>query len=158
MSSEGPQIGQVAPEFSLPVTGTVEPLTLSALRGAPVVLYFYPKDATPGCTMQAGDFRDLMTELTASGARVVGVSPDSLGSHERFITKQELNFPLVSDEEHVAAIAYGVWQLKKMYGKEFMGIVRSTFLIDKEGVIRRIWPNVRVKGHVAEVAEAVAAL
>lgn len=158
MSTDLPQVGDRAPDFSLPATGDRNPLSLKDLRGAPVVLYFYPKDATPGCTTQACDFRDHRSAMQAIGAQVVGVSPDSLASHERFTAKQGLNFPLVADEAHEAATAYGVWQLKKMYGREYMGIVRSTFLIDAEGVIRRVWTKVRVKGHIEEVQEALAAL
>lgn len=157
-------VGQPAPDFALPTDG--EPLVLSSLRGRTVVLYFYPKDNTPGCTTQACDFRDNMEAIAAAGVTVVGVSPDAPKSHAKFRADHGLTFPLVADTEQVAARAYGVWRTKKQYGREYEGIVRSTFLIDPAGVIRHIWDGVRVhrtKGgqtirHVDEVLQAVAAL
>lgn len=143
--------GDVAPDFSLPATGDQETIALKDLKGTPVVLYFYPKDATPGCTTEAKDFRDNLKEFEALGVKVLGVSPDGIPSHERFTERQELNFPLLADEEKEAANAYGVWQKKKNFGREYMGIVRSTFLIGKDGKLLHVWPKVRVKGHVEDV-------
>lgn len=151
------QVGDVAPDFTLPSDADGE-ITLSALRGKPVVLYFYPKDNTPGCTTEACDFRDRMERVQAAGATVLGVSPDSLRKHGNFRKKFELNFPLLTDAEKAVHEAYGVWQEKKMYGRTYMGTVRSTFLIDGDGVIRQIWSKVRVKGHADAVIEALEAL
>lgn len=149
------KVGEPAPNFCLPATGDKETICLEDLRGAPVVVYFYPKDSTPGCTTQAGDFRDTQAEFNMAGVRVLGISPDPMPSHERFSAKQELNFPILSDEGAKVADAWGVWQLKKNFGKEYMGIVRTTFLIDAEGIVEKVWEKVRVKGHVALVlAEA----
>jgi peroxiredoxin Q/BCP len=122
------------------------------------VLYFYPKDDTPGCTTEACAFRDTLSEFESLGVRVIGVSPDSSTSHERFRKKYGLQFPLLSDPEHTLASAYGVWAMKKNYGREYMGIVRSTFLIDAGGRIRNAWRNVRVNGHIDAVRGAAAAL
>ncbi|MGK0360357.1 MAG: peroxiredoxin Q/BCP [Bradymonadia bacterium] len=151
------EIGQPAPDFTLP-SDTDGDVQLSALRGTPVVLYFYPKDNTPGCTTEACDFRDRMDRVKAAGATVLGVSPDSLRKHGNFRTKFDLNFPLLVDAEKAVNIAYGVWREKKNYGRTYMGTVRSTFLIDAEGVIRQIWDKVRVKGHADAVIEALEAL
>ncbi|WP_020592748.1 thioredoxin-dependent thiol peroxidase [Kiloniella laminariae] len=151
------ETGDKAPDFTAPLNGGDE-LSLSSLRGQIVVLYFYPKDSTPGCTTQACDFRDALPDFSKLDARVIGVSKDSVKRHDNFIAKNELNFPLVSDESGAICEAYGVWTLKKLYGKEYMGIERATFLIDAEGVIRRIWHKVKVSGHVKEVREAVASL
>jgi peroxiredoxin Q/BCP len=127
-------------------------------KGAWTVLYFYPKDATSGCTAEACDFRDSMKRLTKLGVRVVGVSPDSVASHEKFITKYDLNFPLVSDEDHAICEAFDTWKEKSMYGRKYMGIERSTFLIGADGGIRRIWRKVKVPGHAAEVLKAAQGL
>lgn len=150
-------VGTKAPDFTLPATGG-ETITLSALQGAPVVVYFYPKDDTPGCTVEACDFRDNFNILKKNGITVIGISKDSIKSHEKFKAKFDLNFPLASDEEGKAVEAYGVWVEKSMYGKKYMGIERATFLIDAEGNLARIWNNVKVAGHAAEVLEAAKAL
>lgn len=131
---------------------------LSALKGKQVVIYFYPKDATPGCTTEGQSFRDLHTEFQAANTAIFGVSMDDLKKHESFKSKQALPFELISDPEHVLCDRFGVYQLKKNYGKEYMGIVRSTFLIDADGVLRQEWRNVRVAGHVEKVLEAAQAL
>ncbi|MBT6096233.1 MAG: thioredoxin-dependent thiol peroxidase [Rhodospirillaceae bacterium] len=149
--------GDKAPNFSLPTDGGGE-LSLKELEGKTVVLYFYPKDMTPGCTTEAQDFRDRIKEFEKAGASVVGASKDSVKRHDNFKAKHDLNFALVSDEEGTLCEDYGVWQLKKLYGREFMGIVRATFIIDAKGKIAKVWPKVKVKGHADEVLEAVRAL
>lgn len=151
------EVGTKAPDFKLPTDNAGE-LSLSDLKGKKVVLYFYPKDSTPGCTTQAQGFRDLKEDFAAENCVIVGASKDTVKRHDNFVTKQELNFPLVSDAESDLCETYGIWQEKKMYGKTFMGIVRTTFLIDEEGVIQKVWPKVKVKGHVEEVLDAVKAL
>lgn len=143
-------VGQMAPEFTLPASNG-QTISLADFRGKHVVLYFYPKDMTPGCTTQACDFRDYHPEFAQLDTVVLGVSPDDVKSHDKFMAKHELPFPLLADTDHQVAEAYGVWVLKKMYGREYMGIERTTFLIDKEGKIAHIWPKVKVKGHVQEV-------
>ena len=148
------KLGDPAPDFTLPATGDGD-LRLSDLRGRIVVLYFYPKDNTPGCTTEAKDFSALADDFAAAGAVVVGVSKDSLAAHERFIAKHGLKVRLAADTEGTVCEAYGVWQEKTLYGRRFMGIVRSTFLIDRDGRIARIWPRVRVRGHADEVLAAV---
>ncbi|WP_417599383.1 thioredoxin-dependent thiol peroxidase [Pararhodobacter oceanensis] len=150
-------IGDTAPDFTAP-TETGEALTLSDLRGQPVVLYFYPKDNTPGCTTEAKDFTDLAEAFKAAGARVVGVSKDSVTKHKNFTAKYDLGVTLISDAETQICEDYGVWVEKNMYGKQFWGIQRATFLIDPDGKIARIWPKVKVAGHAAEVLDAVKAL
>lgn len=144
--------GELAPDFELPAAdgSTVK---LSALRGSTVVLYFYPKDDTPGCTTQACDFRDNLERLQAGDAVVLGVSPDSVESHRKFKEKHGLNFPLLADEENEVAEAYGVWKEKSMFGRNYWGVERSTFLIDPEGRVRKAWRRVRPKGHAEAVAE-----
>lgn len=149
--------GQPAPDFTLPDQDG-NPVTLSALRGAPVVLYFYPKDNTSGCTRQACAFRDARAEYEKAGARVIGVSPDNVPSHRKFADKYELPFTLLADPDHRVSTAYGVWKEKRLYGKTSMGVERTTFVIDAGGTIRRIFPRVRVDGHSAAVLEALAAL
>ncbi|MDV7339419.1 thioredoxin-dependent thiol peroxidase [Terasakiella sp. A23] len=151
------EVGNNAPDFTLPTDNAGE-LSLSSLKGKKVVLYFYPKDSTPGCTTQAKGFRDHMAEFEAENCVIVGASKDSVKRHDNFKAKQELNFALVSDAESDLCEKYGVWQEKKMYGKTFMGIVRTTFLIDENGVIQKIWPKVKVKDHIEDVLEAVKAL
>lgn len=151
------EVGTKAPDFKLPTDNAGE-LSLSDLKGKKVVLYFYPKDSTPGCTTQAQGFRDLKDAFEAENCVIVGASKDTVKRHDNFVTKQELNFPLVSDAESDLCETYGIWQEKKMYGKTFMGIVRTTFLIDEEGIIQKVWPKVKVKGHVEEVLDAVKAL
>ncbi len=147
-------VGSTAPDFTLPTDGNAE-LSLPELKGKKVVLYFYPKDSTPGCTTQAQGFRDAKDAFGAENCVIIGASKDSVKRHDNFKAKQELNFALVSDAESDLCEKYGVWQEKKMYGKTFMGIVRTTFVIDEEGVIQKIWPKVKVKGHVDEVLEFI---
>lgn len=148
------QIGSPAPEFTLP-DAAGNPVSLSSLRGKKVVLYFYPKDMTPGCTQESCDFRDRHSALQEAGAVVLGVSPDSAKSHSKFAAKYELPFTLLADEDNAVATAYGVWKEKSMYGRAFMGIERTTFLIDENGNLARIWPKVKVNGHGDEVLAAV---
>lgn len=151
-----PGIGAPAPALSGPTDeGTFD---LAAHAGKPVVVYFYPKDLTPGCTTEACGFRDARTELERAGAVVVGVSKDSPARHAKFRAKHELNFPLISDEDGAICEDWGVWQLKKFMGREYMGIVRATFLIAPDGTVAQAWPKVRVKGHVDSVLEALRAL
>jgi peroxiredoxin Q/BCP len=152
-----PGVGKTVPDFTLPATGGAT-VTLSALRGSPVVLYFYPRDDTPGCTLEAQGFRDRHDELRALGAVVLGVSRDPPASHERFRTKYDLPFELVADTDSVACDRFAVIKDKNMYGRKVRGIERSTFLIDADGVLRREWRGVRVKGHVEEVLESLRAL
>jgi peroxiredoxin Q/BCP len=149
--------GDLAPAFSLP-RGGGGMLDLKDLRGRKVVLYFYPKDDTQGCTAEAIDFSAMKQDFEAAGAMVVGVSPDSPKRHTNFASKYDLSIDLVSDEALQAVNAYGVWVEKSMYGRSFMGVERSTFLIDGDGHIRRIWRKVRVPGHAADVLEAVRCL
>lgn len=151
------EVGQPAPDFTLP-SDTAGDVTLSALRGKPVVLYFYPKDNTPGCTTEACDFRDRIERVRAHGATVLGVSRDSLARHENFRGKYDLNFPLLSDPEAEVHQLYGAWGEKKMYGRVTVGCIRSTVLIDADGNIAQRWPKVRVKGHADAVIEALEAL
>lgn len=146
------ELNQPAPDFTLPATGN-QTITLSALKGKPVVLYFYPRDNTPGCTNEAIAFRDLYDQFTALGAVILGLSRDSVASHEKFKAKFSLPFDLASDPEEVACQAYDVMRNKTMYGKPVRGIERSTFLIDADGNIAAIWRKVKVDGH----AEAVLA-
>ncbi len=141
-----------APDFTLPTNGDGE-ITLSSLRGNMVVLYFYPKDMTPGCTTQAISFSALKKDFAALGATIIGISKDTINRHDKFIAKHDLNITLASDTDGQACEAYGVWVLKKLYGREYMGIERSTFLIGADGKILNIWRKVRPKGH----AEAVLA-
>jgi peroxiredoxin Q/BCP len=150
-------VGDAAPDFTLPTDGGGS-ITLSDLKGKPVVLYFYPKDSTPGCTTEACDFRDLEPDFSGVDATIIGVSKDSVKRHDSFKTKQGLTFPLASDADSDVCERYGVWKEKSMYGKTFMGIERSTFLIAADGTIAKIWPKVKVKGHAAEVLEAAKAL
>lgn len=133
-------------------------VSIDELKGKNIVLYFYPKDMTPGCTTEACDFRDQYSAFAEQDTVVLGVSPDPAARHQKFIEKHDLPFTLLADEEQVAANLYGVWTLKKNFGKEYMGIERSTFLIDKEGIVVREWRKVRVKDHVQATLEAVKAL
>ena len=146
--------GETAPDFTLPATGGRE-ITLSDLRGSPVVLYFYPKDDTPGCTKEACAFRDRSDEIGERGAVVLGVSPDSVESHESFREKYDLGFPLLADEDHEVAERYGAWREKNLYGNKTMGIQRSTFVIDPDGTVAKVWKRVRVDGHDEAVLEAL---
>ncbi len=143
------QEGTIAPDFTLEARGGA--VTLSDYRGQTVVLYFYPKDDTPGCTTEACNFRDDYSEIIAAGATVLGVSPDSVRSHDRFKLKYELPFPLLSDPDHKVAELYGAWGEKKMYGRTYMGIIRSTYIIDDKGIIVKVFPKVRPKKHSEEV-------
>lgn len=152
-----PYIGKRAPDFSI-LTDAGQTLTLSALRGKKVVLYFYPKDDTPGCTIEACDFRDQLEPLKTNGVVVLGVSRDSIESHQKFKKKFRLTFPLLSDTDGSVCNAYGVWQEKNNYGKKYMGIVRTTFLIDSQGIVQKIYPKVKVEGHVNEIIQDVRAL
>jgi peroxiredoxin Q/BCP len=140
------------PDFSLPATGG-KPWTLSALAGRNLVIYFYPRDNTTGCTQEGIDFRDLYAQFKKAKTEVVGVSTDSLASHEKFATKYEFPFLLLSDEAQKACHLFDVIKEKSMYGRKFMGVERSTFLIDAKGVLRREWRKVKVTGHAAEVLE-----
>jgi peroxiredoxin Q/BCP len=142
--------GDRAPDFSLPTDGNGK-ASLSDFKGKKLVIYFYPKDDTPGCTTESCGFRDSITEFKKLGLAVVGVSKDSVKSHDKFKKKYDLNFPLISDEEGTMCEAYGVWKEKSMYGKKYMGIERSTFLINEDGKIAHVWRNVKVPGHVDEV-------
>ena len=149
--------GSQAPDFSLP-TDTGDSLTLSALAGKNVVLYFYPKADTPGCTTEACSFRDELPRLGAVDAVVVGASPDPVAAVAKFKAKYELPFALLADEHHQVAEMYGVWVEKTNYGKTYMGVARTTFIIGKDGRIARIFPKVKVDGHTEEVLSALAAL
>ncbi|MFJ5767695.1 thioredoxin-dependent thiol peroxidase [Lysinibacillus sp. NPDC093210] len=142
--------GQKVPDFSL-VNDKGEYVQLADFRGKNVILYFYPKDMTPGCTTEACDFRDKYEDFSQLNAVILGVSPDNVQKHTKFIDKHGLPFSLLVDENHTVAEAYGVWVLKKMYGREYMGIERSTFLIDTEGNLIKAWRKVRVKNHIEEV-------
>src|SRR5262245_25674131 len=148
------EAGKKAPDFTLPADDGGK-IKLSALRGQPVVLYFYPRDDTPGCTREACAFRDRKAELAKLGAKVLGVSADDVASHEKFRDKFQLNFPLLADADHKVAEKYGAWREKNMYGKKSMGIQRSTFLIDAQGKVARVWKKVNVDGHDAEVIAAL---
>ncbi|RCX16244.1 peroxiredoxin Q/BCP [Fontibacillus phaseoli] len=157
MAKKQVRLGQPVPDFKLPASGGGE-VSLEDFRGRKVVIYFYPKNMTPACTQEACDFRDRSGQLQKEGAVVLGISGDPVKSHDRFKEKQSLPFPLLSDENHEVCTLFGVWQLKKLYGREYEGIVRSTFLIDEEGTLVKEWRGVRVKGHADQVVEAVRAL
>ncbi len=146
-------IGDLAPDFNLPRDGGAEQ-SLSQLRGKPVVLYFYPKDDTSGCTLEAHDFTALKPEFDKIGVEIIGMSPDKAAKHDKFKQKHELNITLVSDEEKTTLMTYGVWVEKSMYGRKYMGVERTTFLIDKTGKIAEIWHKVKVPGHAQAVLQA----
>ena len=146
--------GDIAPDFEAGTDGGGS-IRLSDFRGKKVVLYFYPKDGTPGCTTEACAFRDARPDFEARNAVILGVSPDSVKSHNRFKAKHGLPFLLVSDPDHAITESYGVWRQKSLYGKRYMGVVRSTFVIDEEGTIRAVFDNVRVRGHVSNVLESL---
>jgi thioredoxin-dependent peroxiredoxin len=148
------EIGETMPDFTLAASNGT-PVSLSQFRGQKVIVYFYPKDMTSACTQEACDFRDAHEQITARDGVILGISTDSLASHAKFIAKHGLPFLLLSDEDHKVCDMFGVWQLKKLYGKEYMGIVRSTFLIDEEGVLQEKWLKVRVKGHVEAALQAL---
>lgn len=150
-------VGQKAPEFKMNTDGGGE-VSLKALKGKKVVLYFYPKDDTPGCTTEACGFRDSLPDFSKIDAEIVGVSKDTVAKHDKFKAKHELNFMLGSDEDGSVCEAYGTWVEKSMYGKKYMGIERATFLIDEKGVVQNVWRKVKVKGHVDAVLAAAQAL
>lgn len=149
-------VGDQAPDFTLK-SDAGEDVSLSALRGKPVILYWYPRDDTPGCTVEACSFRDAYAEFQQAGAVVLGVSTDDTRSHEKFKTKFSLPFPLLSDPDHQVAEQYGVWGLKKFMGREFEGINRITYLIDENGVVKQVWPKVKPEGHADEILQALKA-
>ena len=158
MTTGTPAVGKAAPAFDLPAfpTGRIK---LSQFKGKQnVVLYFYPRDNTPGCTTEACDFRDNLAQFESADTAVLGVSTDSVESHQKFADKFSLPFSLLSDADHAVSEKYGVWIEKSNYGKKYMGLQRATFLINKEGKIAAAWPRVKVAGHVAEVAQALAEL
>lgn len=148
------EVGSKAPTFTL-ASDSGTKIKLSQFKGQPVVLYFYPKDDTPGCAKEACAFRDLKSQMAKLGAVVLGVSTDSVESHVKFRDKFSLNFPLLADPDHAVGEAYGAWREKNMYGKKSMGIQRSTYLIDSEGKIAKVWKKVSVDGHDAQVVEAI---
>lgn len=149
-------IGKPAPDFNLPAS-TGQNLSLEDFKGRKLVIYFYPKDDTSGCTLEAHDFQNLLTDFEKAGVSVIGVSPDNLKKHGNFCGKHGLTFPLLSDEEKTMLGTYGVWVEKSMYGRKYMGVERTTVLIDKNGIIAKIWPKVKVSGHAQEVLEAATA-
>jgi peroxiredoxin Q/BCP len=151
------EAGQAAPEFDLPTAGGGR-ARLADFKGRPLVVYFYPKDDTPGCTKEAQGFAEAHPEFQAAGVAVVGISKDSAASHDKFKAKYDLPFILASDEHGGVVEAYGAWVRKSMYGKNYMGVDRSTFLIDGDGKVREVWRKVKVPGHVAEVLAAARAL
>ncbi|HMB75008.1 MAG TPA: thioredoxin-dependent thiol peroxidase [Kiloniellaceae bacterium] len=150
-------VGAKAPDFTAATDGGGA-LSLSSLRGKKVVLYFYPKDSTPGCTKEACGFRDALPDFSEIDAVILGVSKDSVARHDNFKAKYELPFTLVSDEDGAICAAYGTWIEKSLYGRKYMGIDRATFLIDEKGVLRGVWRKVKVKGHVEQVLEAARVL
>jgi thioredoxin-dependent peroxiredoxin len=150
-------VGQAAPDFDLPTAGAGR-VRLADFAGKPLVLYFYPKDDTPGCTKEAQGFAAAYPEFQTAGIEVLGVSKDGVASHDKFKAKYQLPFPLASDESGGTVEAYGSWVEKSMYGKKYMGIDRSTFLIDRDGTVRQVWRKVSVPGHAGEVLEAARAL
>ena len=150
-----PEVGQPAPDFTLPSTDDKE-VRLSDFKGnQAVVLYFYPRDDTPGCTAEACSFRDLRGLFHEHGAEILGVSTDTVKSHKKFQQKYHLTFPLLADADHAVADQYGVWQQKKFMGREYMGMARTTFVIDANGTIKAVFPNVKVEGHADKVLEAL---
>jgi len=151
------EAGETAPDFTLPADDGSH-VKLSDLRGSPVVLYFYPRDDTPGCTREACSFRDQHTELRRLGAKLLGVSTDDVQSHGKFRDKYQLNFPLLADTQHQVAEKYGAWREKVRFGKKSLGIERSTFVIDAQGTVRKVWKNVNVDGHDQQVVEALQTL
>jgi peroxiredoxin Q/BCP len=149
--------GQKAPEFSLQDQDG-NTTTLQSLLGKPLVLYFYPRDNTPGCTREACAFRDARADYEKAGARVVGISPDAPASHRKFVDKYDLTFPLLADPDHSVCEKYGVWKEKSMFRNTFMGIERTTFVIDAQGVVRKVFPKVKVNGHSDAVLKALKTL
>jgi peroxiredoxin Q/BCP len=147
-------VGDTVPDFLMPATGGIQ-VSAQKLAGKPYVIYFYPKDDTPGCTTEACDFTNSIAQFKSMNATIIGVSKDSIASHEKFAKKYNLNFPLASDTDGTVCNAFGVWVEKSMYGKKYMGIDRATFLMDAQGKIAGIWRKVKVADHVAEVTEAL---
>lgn len=152
-----PELGKKAPAFTMPTDGGGK-ISLKDLKGQKVVLYFYPKDDTPGCTKEACGFRDALPDFSKIDAVIIGVSKDTVAKHDKFKEKYDLPFTLASDEDGKVCEAYGTWVEKSMYGRKYMGIERATFLIDEKGVLRGEWRKVKVKGHVEEVLDAAQAL
>jgi peroxiredoxin Q/BCP len=153
-ASDMPEVGKKAPAFNL-TADSGEKVRLSSLAGSPVIVYFYPKDDTPGCTIEAQEFRDAQADFKKAGAHVFGVSPDGVESHCKFVNKFDLNFALLADEDHGVCEKYGVWVEKNNYGRKYMGVQRATFLINVAGKIAQVWPKVKPAGHAAEVLKAV---
>jgi thioredoxin-dependent peroxiredoxin len=150
------ETGKPAPDFTL-VDQHGNKMTLSKFKGSPIVLYFYPKDDTPGCTKEACAFRDDFADYQKAGAKILGVSPDAVTSHAKFVKKYELPFPLLADTDHTVCELFGVWKEKSMYGKKYMGVERTTYVIDGKGIVRQIFSKVKVDGHSPAVLEAVRA-
>ena len=157
MNGNGPKEGDAAPDFAMPASGG-RAVSLQTLKGSPFLLYFYPKADTPGCTKQACGIQGALPQLGRLGLTVIGVSPDALPPIERFAAKFNLEFPLASDPDHQVAERYGVWVQKSMYGKTYMGMERSSFLVDAEGKVARVWRKVKPEAHAAEVLKAAGAL
>lgn len=157
MTEQPPAAGTIAPAFTLPGDGG-RTISLKDFAGKKLVLYFYPKDDTSGCTQEAKDFNALKSDFAKAGTEILGVSPDSAASHDKFKKKYELDFALASDESKTMLDAYGVWTEKSMYGRKYMGVERTTFLIDPAGKIAKVWNKVKVPGHAAEVLEAAKTL
>jgi len=157
LAGEGLAAGDKAPSFKI-TTDSGDTVTSASLKGAPYVIYFYPKDDTSGCTAEACAFRDALPDFSKVKASIIGISRDSVASHDKFKKKFDLTFPLASDESGKVCEAYGTWVEKSMYGKKYLGVERSTFLIDDKGVIRGIWRKVKVPGHAEEVLKAAEAL
>ena len=153
----GPTEGEAAPDFTMPASGG-RTVSLAGLKGRPFLLYFYPKADTPGCTKQACGMQEALPQLGGLGLTVIGVSPDKLPPIEKFAQKFGLEFPLASDEDHAVAEAYGVWVEKSMYGRKYMGMERSSFLVGADGKVRKVWRKVKVPDHAAAVIEAAKAL
>jgi thioredoxin-dependent peroxiredoxin len=151
------EVGQTAPQFSLPDQDGNQ-VALADLKGQPVVIYFYPKDDTPGCTTQACGIRDQWAEFEAAGAAVLGISPDDVDSHARFAGKFDLPHRLLADPDHEAIAPYGAWGTKSMYGREYEGVLRATILVDVDGQVAAVWPKVQPKAHADDVLKAIAAL
>lgn len=154
-TSKTPEVGQPAPDFTLTSTDDRE-VSLAEFRGKKsIVLYFYPRDDTPGCTAEACSFRDLRALFNEHGAEILGISTDSVKSHKKFRDKYHLTFPLLADPDHAVADRYGVWQQRKFMGRQFMGVARTTFVIDPQGTIKAVFPNVKVEGHADKVLGAL---
>ena len=147
-------VGETAPQFSLP-SSSGQLVNLDSLKGQKVVIFFYPKDDTPGCTIEACEFRDRSDEISAKGTKILGISPDNLESHDKFINKFDLNFELLADEDNTVATSYGAWGEKNMYGKVTIGMKRMTFLIDEKGCVAKIWGKVKPEGNAQQIIDAI---